>query len=88
MVEVFRTDVTQAHHADWIVDQIHRNFGNYTANFDLDDCDHILRVKSADGFVQPSCLIDLLKDLGFSAQVLEDNQEIDHLWEDLKDVKS
>ncbi len=37
MVEVFKTDVTSQVHADMLVQQIHRNFSAYTANFDLDD---------------------------------------------------
>jgi hypothetical protein len=72
MVEVFKTNVKDHEHAIMLVDRIHETFQGYKANFDLDDCDHILRVKSTTGCVQPSDLIDLLKDFGFNAEVLSD----------------
>lgn len=78
MVEVFRTNVTDRHHANMLLDHIHRSFAGYKANFDLEDCDRILRVKSAAGFIQASYLIELLKDFGFHAEVLSD--EIPSAW--------
>ena len=72
MVEVFKTDVTSQDHADRLIDEIHHTCRGYKANFDLEDCDRILRVKSFSGKVQASLLIDLLKDSGFSAEVLPD----------------
>ena len=39
-------------------------------NFDLEDCDRILRIKCINGKVSSSCLIELLKNLGFYAEVL------------------
>lgn len=70
MIEVFKTNVKDRDHANMLVDQIHKTFGDYNANFDLEDCDKILRVKCATGSVQPSLLINLLEDHGFSAEVL------------------
>jgi len=46
MIEVFKTNVKHADHAKILVDQIHTTFADYTANFDLEDCDRILRVVS------------------------------------------
>src|SRR6478609_6922826 len=43
-VEVFKTNVADPERAKWLVDQIERNFTNCKVNFDLDDCDRILRV--------------------------------------------
>ena len=73
MVEVFKTNVNDRRHADRLIDQIHIAFSDYKANFDLEDCDRILRVKSASGSIQPSLLIGLLKHLGFHAEVLTDD---------------
>jgi hypothetical protein len=73
MVEVFKTDVKDRDHADMLVDEIHKTFCDYTANFDLDDCDRILRVKSTAGNIQASSLIGLLNDCGFHAEVLPDD---------------
>ena len=72
MVEVFKTDVQHHDHANMLVDQIHQVFAGYKANFDLDDCDRILRVKNANGSVHPPPVIELLKYHGFSAEVLPD----------------
>ncbi len=72
MVEVFKTDVNSQDHADRLIDEIRHTCLGYKANFDLEDCDRILRVKSSSGKVQASLFINLLKDSGFSAEVLPD----------------
>lgn len=72
-VEVFKTNVTERGHANMIIERIHHAFTDYKANFDLEDCDKILRVKSLSGKVSPSRLIALLGKLGFYAEVLPDN---------------
>jgi hypothetical protein len=71
-IEVFITNVTMHEHANMLVAQISKSFRGYSANFDLDDCDKVLRVKNTNGTVQPALIIDLLRDFGFSASVLQD----------------
>ena len=77
MIEVFKTDVTERDHANMLIDLIHQSFGAYKANFDLEDCDKILRVKCTTGLVQSSLLIDFLRDFGFHAEVLPDDEPAD-----------
>ncbi len=72
MVEVFKTNVDNRDHAQWLVALIHKRFPHYQANFDLEDCDKILRVKSLKDIICPASLISVLKDLGFYAEVLPD----------------
>ncbi|MXV15084.1 hypothetical protein [Hufsiella ginkgonis] len=72
MIEVFKTNVHCLKEAARLLDRIHGEFDGYCANFDLDDCDRILRVKSANGFVRAGCLISLLNECGFNAEVLAD----------------
>lgn len=72
MVEVFKTNVGEPIFAYILVDQIHQRFADYKANFDLEDCDRILRVKCTTGPVQSSGLIALLHEHGFKAEVLPD----------------
>ena len=72
MVEVFKTNVEQRVHAIMLIEQIHKAFSGYKANFDLDDCDRILRVTSATGSVEACGLIRLLEERGFEAEVLPD----------------
>lgn len=73
MVEVFRTNVRSGEEARMLVAVIEATFGNYKANFDLEDCDRILRVKTQWDPVQPWPLIRLLKRFGFNAEVLPDD---------------
>ncbi|MDB5011046.1 MAG: hypothetical protein JWQ06_1835 [Mucilaginibacter sp.] len=55
-----------------LVSQIQKNFGDYEADFDLEDCDNILRIECTTVKIQPSRLISLLRDFGFNAEVLPD----------------
>ena len=77
MVEVFKTNVSDAVSATMILSRIHRTYVLYEANFDLQDCDRILRVKSLVGEVQSRSLIRLLNGLGFRAEVLTDDLSIE-----------
>ena len=70
-VEVFKTNVADPERAKWLVDQIERNFTNCKVNFDLDDCDRILRVVFEEK-IQSDLLIDLVKNAGCIAEVLPD----------------
>jgi hypothetical protein len=77
IIEVFKTDVADPHHATLIVEHIQSAFPGYYANFDLTDCDKILRVSVATGSVDNAELIKIVEALGFAADVLPD--EIPHL---------
>lgn len=71
MVEIFRTNVNDRSHADGILGQLRLLFPHYRVNFDLDDCDRILRVQSP-GSVEVEPILHLLSQTGFSCSVLED----------------
>lgn len=72
MVEVFKTNVKDSSHADLLIEQIHKIYTHYSANFDLEDCDKILRVESKMSMIEPSSLINLLNEFGYDAEILED----------------
>lgn len=72
MVEVFKTNVEDSDHASWIIDCIGKRFSNYTANFDLEDCDNILRVKCMDAPIESQAIINLVHDSGYYAEILQD----------------
>ena len=76
MVEVFKTDVHDPGQAQMLTHEIHHQFADYRANFDLDDCDKILRVQSATGLVRSTLLIGLLNDFGFRAELLSDETPV------------
>lgn len=77
MVEVFRTNVQDADHARMLVHHIQVSFGHYEVNFDLEDCDKILRVKCNGGGIDPENVIELLNDFGFTAEVLTDSPAVE-----------
>lgn len=71
IVEVFKTNVETREQAEQLVRLIRKNFPEYGINFDLEDCDRILRVKSPVR-IQESSLITILLQQGFQAAVLVD----------------
>lgn len=73
MIEVFKTDVRLAQQADMLAYEILQHFTCYKVNFDLDDCDRILRVEYTDGFVDEVKVIEILNFFGFNAEVLVDD---------------
>jgi hypothetical protein len=72
MIEIFRTNIVEAKDANRILIKIHSAFPGYVANFDLTDCDHILRVYSGETLICPSTIVTLVKRIGFFAEVLPD----------------
>lgn len=74
MIEVFKTNVADGDNASKLIAAIHKKFAAYTANFDLEDRDNILRIDCSSGEIQNSSVICLLKEFGFTAQVLPDEE--------------
>ena len=72
MVEDFKTNVSESDQARWLLDEINKRFQSYTANFDLDDCDHILRIETLTGSVDVLALVKLMEHSGFQAELLSD----------------
>jgi hypothetical protein len=72
MIEVFKTNVEDGEQAKEILGTIHRHFNDYRANFDLQDCDNILRIESKNGYVESNRIIYLLKEHNCDAEILED----------------
>jgi hypothetical protein len=73
MIEVFKTNVKYVHQANDLIAQIQENFEGYRANFDLEDCDLILRIENHNAIIAAAEIISLLEQNGFSASVLEDS---------------
>ncbi|MGE7776135.1 hypothetical protein ACQKLP_15505 [Chitinophaga sp. NPDC101104] len=71
MIEVFKTDVVSEAIARQLVAAIAEVLEGCRANFDLEDCDRILRVCS-EGAVDAQAVIGLLEKFGYHAEVLED----------------
>ncbi|MGM0580616.1 MAG: hypothetical protein ACQETL_08050 [Bacteroidota bacterium] len=71
MVEVFKTNVKDQKQADLLIQKIRQVFSHYKANFDLEDCDNILRVET-DDLVDDEGVIRLLASTGFKSEILQD----------------
>ncbi|MET0635266.1 MAG: hypothetical protein ABWZ25_04510 [Chitinophagaceae bacterium] len=69
MVEVFRTNVEKEFQAKIIVAFLKQQFPGSRVNFDLDDCDRILRVEGHQ--VCPVRITGLLQEKGFHCMALE-----------------
>lgn len=77
MVEVLKTNITDPTHARLLVELIHQTFPAWRANFDLQDCDRILRIVSAVPIDTPR-LVAWLQTLGCQAEPLPD--EVPVTW--------
>lgn len=69
MVEVFKTNVQEHGEADILIDLLLHHFPANKVNFDLQDCDKVLRVEG--NCVEPEKVIMLVKEKGFACSMLE-----------------
>ena len=68
MVEVFKTNVLQTEQSHFLANQIASYLPGALINFDLEDCDKILRIEADD--ISSQIIIDLLNNHGFQAEML------------------
>ncbi|PSL44763.1 hypothetical protein CLV51_105135 [Chitinophaga niastensis] len=68
MIEVFKTDVQRVAQAKKLVTLLLQNFPKSKINFDLDDCDRVLRVEGED-FI-PEKVMMLVNENGFLCHML------------------
>ena len=69
MVEVFKTNVELQEHATALLKELSYKFPQIKINFDLEDCDRILRVEG--NSIVPHKIIETLNTKGYRCQVLE-----------------
>ncbi|WP_239455594.1 hypothetical protein [Flavobacterium ginsenosidimutans] len=69
IVEVFKTNVQKESDRDYVVAVIQNQFPDYKINFDLEDCDKILRVEGID--LQCDNIMDYVRCLGYTCVRLE-----------------
>ena len=74
MVEIFRTNVSHPLQANFVANAIVRSFEGCKVNFDLDDCDRILRVEAE--ALESEAIIGLVSELGVRIEVLPDVVEM------------
>jgi hypothetical protein len=69
MIEVFKTNVEEVCQAKVLVDLLLHHFPGSKINFDLHDCDKILRVEG-DHFITGQ-VMSLVEENGFVCEILE-----------------
>ncbi|WP_114939309.1 hypothetical protein [Mucilaginibacter endophyticus] len=69
-VEVFKTNVQNPAAAAMLVALLQKRIINSHVNFDLDDCDKVLRIEGTD--VSHQLVIELLKKHGYLCELLND----------------
>lgn len=68
VVEVFKTTVRRKEDATKIVNLLNEYFPNHLINFDLEDCDKILRIEGLDH--NQTFIKNALGQFGFSCEIL------------------
>ncbi|HEX4045324.1 MAG TPA: hypothetical protein VHZ76_06645 [Gammaproteobacteria bacterium] len=69
-IEIFKTNVAKKREAKQLVEEMASHFPKYKINFDLEDCDKILRVENKKGSIRTSSIINLLKNKHIECEVL------------------
>ena len=69
IVEVFKTNVIEEEQAEKLVEELLAHFPQSRVNFDLQDCDKILRVEGKQ--ICPRTIIGLMKNHGYQCEALE-----------------
>ena len=69
MVEVFKTDVSNKRKANDILSILQQNFPALRINFDLDDCDKVLRVEGER--ISAEKIISLMVEQKHSCELLQ-----------------
>ncbi|PBI91608.1 hypothetical protein BSF41_12100 [Flavobacterium sp. ACN2] len=69
IVEIFKTNVEKKSDGDYILAVMKNRFPNYKINFDLEDCDKILRIEGFD--LQYDNVMSHVAGLGYTCVRLE-----------------
>lgn len=68
MVEIFKTNIASGAQAGLVLQRLKEQWPQYLANFDLEDCDRILRIESAS--VDQVQIISMMQLHGYLCEVL------------------
>ena len=69
MVEVFKTNVRNTREAKLIIQKLEEEFPKYKINFDLSDCDRILRIQGH--HILEGKIISIVTSLNYNCEILE-----------------
>jgi len=69
MVEVFKTNIQERRQATALFEILSKHFPYFKINFDLEDCDKILRIEGDS--IANERIISLINTNGYQCQILE-----------------
>ena len=69
-IEVFKTNVQWPNEANRIVTSLTKELSNAKINFDLEDCDKILRIEGTNKY-KNKYIMTYLNRLGYSCEILD-----------------
>ncbi len=72
MVEIFKTNVKNKRVAKQLLKVLHSQLPACYFNFDLDDCDRILRAQSESYSIEINCIIETVSQHSIEICLLED----------------
>jgi len=72
MVEIFKTNVNGKRAAGRVLKALHMHLPACSFNFDLEDCDRILRAQTHDTDLAVSDIINVAKSCGLEIQLVVD----------------
>jgi len=67
-VEVFKTNVNEIETSEQLIQQVLNHYPHSRVNFDMEDCDRILRIEA--DMVVPEKIIEILTANGYLCEVL------------------
>ena len=69
MVEVFKTNVNKVSQANRLIDLLVQQFPGNRINFDMHDCDKVLRIEGRE--IVSTKIITIVRENGFACSILE-----------------
>lgn len=67
-VEIFKTNVTSKEAAEKVLDYLSASFPSYKINFDLEDCDKVLRVVG--NRIPVDKVLDTVNQMGYDCELI------------------
>ncbi|WP_414458253.1 hypothetical protein [Flavobacterium sp. NG2] len=72
MIEIYKTNIIKIDQAKKVYNQLKKSFPSYKIDFDLEDCDRILRIDTIDKELNQDAILKIVTDCGFYIEVLAD----------------
>ncbi|WP_432672686.1 hypothetical protein [Flavobacterium sp. SM2513] len=72
MIEIYKTNISRKKEARQVAKQFKKSFPNCRIDFDLEDCDRILRIDTFNEALNNTAVLQLVLECGFYIEVLAD----------------